>query len=416
MSSRVQFCFNFLLFAYCSFLGDLQSSLKQHDSNTPLTINNILDEETKRKELEDEQVERGLATIRKAVESRDKEFIKNDPFAVDPKKIKEMLAPAGMFFKKDQTQATEVQNLIGYENELEHQIDPEVVVGGSRSHAKKRKRKQKNFHRHNKKHKNRSKYNLQRIRNAKLYEMHQEDENKINDLREELKGKGKVESVIKDNQLDTGFFIAEDSDLANLNKRTEDFVDNTVNATVVKIIDASKNTSKKDNLNKTDQSFLEAQLNSLTPDSSPKNKSNLTEVKHPEYASLKSEDIGLYKILKDKSVRIHASKNLNKYRSAHIINMEGKPGVQIDLYITDNKNKYNKKKRRAVRSKANMPEKIVDMQGQKKFFEPAVYDSSVEDVSLTEAMPDRHMFTLEEPTSAASEKLDATDHVEGNFH
>ncbi|XP_012557208.2 uncharacterized protein LOC100201718 isoform X1 [Hydra vulgaris] len=457
-----------------NLLGDLQSSLKQHDNNTTLTINNILDEESKRKELEDEQLEKGLASITKAVENRDKEFIKNDPYAVDPKKVKEMLTSAGMFFKKDQTQTSDDQNLIGNDDEADHHhdenyVNPEIVVGGSRSHAKKRRHKHKLYHRRHKKHKS-SNINLKQDNTRiKQYNMNQEYENKINDLKEELKKGKKTESMLQDNQLDTGFFIAEDSDIANLNRRTEDFVDKTVNATVVKIIVASQNKTEdvenrketnqnvKDDLknatessqniteyvknateanqnvtsnkskfdNKGNQSFLEVQLNSITPDSMFKNKTystttdnlfknktNSTQIKHSAYLSLEDLDSeSLYNILKDKSAQTNVGNYLKSYKTTHVVDMEGKPGVQIDLYITDNKSKNEKKKRRTVRSKTNTPEKVVEMQGQKKFFQPTIYDNNIEDVALSDAMPDRHTFTSENPTTASSEKLDITDHI-----
>lgn len=187
---------------------------------------------------------------------------------------------------------------------------------------------------------------------------------------------------------DTGFFIADEKDMADLNKKNENYVLNTVNASVVKIIGSDN--KRKHNKNEL-TAFDEDENDIKDLDQPGSDKSKVLAFKRPgsqkTRKKIDKQDLGLYNVL-NRTLdlkKLRHKKNdfiIKNVRNGKSVSIPNKPGLtQIDLYISNNKNKKRKISRDPNVSKK---EKTPELGSITAPVELNTNFDDVEDVSLSE--------------------------------
>lgn len=444
-----------------NLINNIEKDLKADDKKADLNINAETEAIHRSTAIDLATGQKSLDTIAKAVQDTDKDFIKNNPLVIDPETKEGSLESNEQpeMYKKDFTirssdakkildriDAADKQiktfagkNVDKYntgENEYDSeraknivdfaaQEDAQIMVGGSRSRRPK---------------KHRSKHSRAKHKKKMWHDLFKHFDNK-NEVKKLVpsKPKNRYQSASDDSSADTGFFMADESDLASLNKKTEDFVSHTVNASLVDIIQPSQIdiANKRRNLSSSNEEESPQHMNQVHPfvsnETERASQSSDYKSSHNQYPKTPDkDDINLYKTLNKTDLKRH-----NRHRSGSVwkvskkpsklITVGKKPGVQIDLYITNNKKKRTKKKANVRKHDALKS----DMQviGNQRFIASnsdeedttSSLSNDVEDVSLKEAAnhQEREMFSVNSNDNEfGSDKTSIddiqTDHVEGN--
>ena len=466
-----------------SMISDIQKDLKASDQEDEYYRRNNSIKEEKTRNTNDKT---GIEDIASAVENYDKNYLKNNPFAMDVENADMVKKDLTVDMEKEAKYALrrnpEAVHLVDRVNKQDDQIrsfagrtgekyflgptnyddadrarnivnfaaqeDAEILVGGSRSHKAKKQKK------HRKKLKKRKKSSA--LNSLQVAE----------DIEMQIDGRRTVPNVLEEKHtrengsgFDTGFFMADEGDIADLNKKTADYVSNTVNASLIKVI--RPNTEDVSLTNKSVKDILE-ELKSPEPVNTKDQKAfgnshehklstenaSFPKQEHIVLTKQDAQDISLYKTLnktgntqklQQRSKQKYGSvlNTLNGMKPTKVIKVAGKPGVQIDLYITNNKVNKSRKKNNNVR-KASTPEAEVNNQssGNKRFISDAETDlddgsysagsnGNVEDVSINEAVTnqEKQMFgdtNVANGNEYGSDKATVdeiqTNHVEGMMH
>ena len=290
------------------------------------------------------------------------------------------------------------------------QEDAEILVGGSRIHKNKASKKK------HKKIKNKRRPSAFRI-SVKDFDIIQNEDRK----------NSKKESVS-----DTGFFMADERDIADLNKKTEDFVSHTVNASLFKVI-----IPDRDAVNKTVKYILEhiAPVENTTEDEQVITQSEdslLNETTDHDVSKKDREDNNLFeKLNKTEYKRLSSAHKLASVwkltgdpTPSKVIKISGKPGVQIDLYITNNEKSKKSKKKKKKKLKVRKAHQR-NSQGVKRYISSSDQDdlADVEDVSINEVVANQEKQMFSDKVAGNSNEFGSdktsiadiqTNHVEGS--